>query len=380
MEQDPMSFFEQVRQKQDAILQRWLRMHRGAVELLVLAAALVEAVVGLVSVQSSSFQTSSLWGYLIKYLLIPSGVNLCILAVLEALSRWMPVSVGVRRYAVSLGMLAVSLVLYTVHSIFSAAAALFLVTVLLTAIYGDYLLTTVTAALSMAGLLFSGLFLHWDGSKAPVQANTVSPVNFLLEALILLGGYLLCLAIIRYERAKNEAILRAEEEQYHLEQALRLDTLTQVYNRKALWEALDRLRAEQAGAALAMMDLDRFKQLNDTYGHLRGDQCLSRFARLLREVAGERPIFRYGGDEFCILFPGERGEQAAQICREICGAMERSELHRRYRMGISIGVAEFSPEMEGQALVARADQALYRAKSAGGGVVVAEPELLLSME
>lgn len=375
-----ISFFDTVRTRQGLILQRWLRMHRGAVELLVLAAALVEAAVGLVSVQSSSFQTDSLWGYLVKYLLIPSGANLCILAVMEALSRWLPVSVGVRRYAVSLGMLAVSLVLYTVHSIFSAATALFLVTVLLTAIYGDYLLTTVTAALSMAGMVFSGLFLHWDGSKAPVQANTVSLVNFLLEALILLGGYLLCLAIIRYERAKNEAILRAEEEQYHLEQALRLDTLTQVYNRKALREALDRLRAEHAGAALAMLDLDRFKQLNDTYGHLRGDQCLSRFARLLREVVGERPIFRYGGDEFCILFPGESGEQAAKICREIGAAMERSELHRRYRMGISIGVAEFSPEMEGQALVARADQALYRAKSAGGGVVVAEPELLSSME
>ncbi len=366
---DPMSFFEQVRRKQDAILQRWLRMHRGAVELLVLAAALVEAAVGLVSVQSSSFQTDNLWGYFIKYLLIPSGGNLCILAAMEALSRWLPVPVHVRRYAVSLGMLAVSLVLYTVHSIFSSAATLFLVTVLLTAIYGDYLLTTVTAALSMAGLLFSGLFLHWDGSKVPVQANTVSLVNFLLEALILLGGYLLCLTIIRYERQKNEAILRAEEEQYHLEQALRIDTLTQLYNRKALWEALDQLRARDV-AALAMMDLDRFKQLNDTYGHLRGDQCLSRFARLLREVAGERPIFRYGGDEFCILFPGESGEQAAKICREICAAMKRSELHRRYRMGISIGVAELALEMEGQTFVARADQALYQAKSAGGGVVL----------
>ena len=71
----------------------------------------------------------------------------------------------------------------------------------------------------------------------------------------------------------------------------------------------------------------------------------------------------------------------SKICREICTAMERSELHRRYRMGISIGVAELAPEMAGKALVARADKALYRAKSAGGGVVVgAEPELLSSME
>lgn len=364
------SFFDTVRSRQSLILQRWLRMHRGAVELLVLAAVLVEAAVGLVSVPSTSFQASSLEAYLIKYLLIPSGVNLCILAGMEVLSRWLPVPVGVRRYAVSLGMLAVSLVLYTVHSIFSAATALFLVTVLLTAIYGDYLLTTVTAALSMAGLLFSGLFLHWDGSKLPVQANTVSLVNFLLEALILLGGYLLCLTIIRYERAKNEAILRAEEEQVHLEQALRTDGLTQLYNRRALGEALEGLGQEGDMAALAMLDLDRFKQLNDTYGHLRGDQCLTRFAGLLRETVGERPVFRYGGDEFCILFPGESGEQAARSCRAICAAMERSELHRRYRVGLSIGVAEFAPGMEGRTLLARADQALYKAKSAHGGVVL----------
>ena len=192
---------------------------------------------------------------------------------------------------------------------------------------------------------------------------------------MLVGGYGLCLTIIHYERMKNDAIFRSEREQRQLERALRLDGLTGLYNRTALRESFERLEEERPRrAVLAMLDLDRFKQLNDTYGHPRGDACLVQFAGILREGVGGHPIFRYGGDEFCILFQGESVETAARYCRRICGMLEHSELHRRFGMGASVGLAEYVPGLSGQELLARADEALYQAKAAGGGVYLGKED------
>jgi diguanylate cyclase (GGDEF)-like protein len=153
------------------------------------------------------------------------------------------------------------------------------------------------------------------------------------------------------------------------------DELTGIPNRRFLlnyfehrvrWEEL-----ESAPVSLLMMDVDYFKKINDTYGHETGDQALIHVARLLKGVAGEQLVpIRYGGDEFMILIPNGRKDEALAVGERLLEHVRAEPLQlagqSKLSLTLSIGVAT-APEdaRTGKALVQKADSALYHAKRAG---------------
>jgi diguanylate cyclase (GGDEF)-like protein len=153
------------------------------------------------------------------------------------------------------------------------------------------------------------------------------------------------------------------------EQTIR-DSLTSLYNRRFLEDYLPRelirARREHAPLAVIMMDLDRFKQINDSTGHQAGDQVLVELAALLkRHVRGSDIACRYGGDEFALVLPNATLESARRRSAEICSAV-RCERERLRGVTASLGVA-LCPDhaTDAQALLRVADHALYEAKGAG---------------
>ncbi|MES2152172.1 MAG: diguanylate cyclase [Pseudomonadota bacterium] len=155
------------------------------------------------------------------------------------------------------------------------------------------------------------------------------------------------------------------------------DGLTGVTNRRGFDEALERewRRANRNGysLALAMLDVDHFKNYNDLYGHQAGDQCLRTVANLIAEH-GRRTtdmVARYGGEEFALLAPATDSLQVLVIAQGICEQLQRLAIpHAGSPHGvitISIGVAALTPEqgITSENLVHCADRALYRAKQEG---------------
>lgn len=164
------------------------------------------------------------------------------------------------------------------------------------------------------------------------------------------------------------------------------DDLTGLPGRRALNERLQRLGRNYV---LAMIDVDHFKKFNDTYGHDVGDQVLRLVASRLRKVGGGGKAYRYGGEEFTILFPGKSAEECMHHLEAVRQAIEQYQMHlrdpdnrpnsddagraRRGAAGgqsvsvtISIGVAERDAEQRTpEEVIKAADQALYSAKSAG---------------
>lgn len=147
------------------------------------------------------------------------------------------------------------------------------------------------------------------------------------------------------------------------------DPLTGLRNRRALEEALARLRG---ACAVAMIDVDHFKRLNDRHGHSVGDRVLQAVARALRRVRGAE-AFRYGGEEFCLIFRGRHAAQAKvrldaarrSLARERL-TIPGSKAKGTIRVTVSIGVALGEGAGEDPfALRMRADQALYAAKEGG---------------
>ena len=165
------------------------------------------------------------------------------------------------------------------------------------------------------------------------------------------------------------------------------DGLTGVNNRKALDGHLRRLvernTVTRAPFSLLMMDLDDFKQLNDTYGHTVGDRMLMAFTEKCRAaVRSDDFLARYGGEEFTLILPGaslrNASKKAKQLCRSIAAAKYAADDSPRAEVvtvTVSIGVSTYRKGDTVKSLVERADQCLYNAKAAGKNRVVAENAL-----
>lgn len=184
-------------------------------------------------------------------------------------------------------------------------------------------------------------------------------------------------------RELNRKLSRDLEEiqkhQMRLEDEAIRDSLTGLYNRRYLDETLDRelARAKREGFAisLAMIDLDHFKQVNDTYGHKAGDEVLKSVGELLQSKAREGDIpCRYGGEEFALVLPRMPIEIARERAESWREAFSRKKIlfdQVEIRSTMSIGLAAF-PEHATTAgsLLGRADKALYKAKSSGRNLLM----------
>ena len=161
--------------------------------------------------------------------------------------------------------------------------------------------------------------------------------------------------------AESQAVLRSRATH---------DPLTGLLNRSAFEEALHR---EVAGRgerpALLLLDLDGFKAVNDTLGHLAGDDVLVGVARVLQSgVRASDAVARLGGDEFAVLLPATDASTGERLARRLIGLVQADpELSdSRAPVGVSVGLARIAGPSTAAALVAAADEAMYQAKRSGG--------------
>jgi len=185
------------------------------------------------------------------------------------------------------------------------------------------------------------------------------------------------------------AVARDVTERKLLEQELELrsrsDPLTGMLNRRSFDEALEaqlaHARRYKRGGALLIADLDRFKQINDEFGHAAGDEALRLVSRVLASNLRETDtvgrdegglVARLGGDEFALVLPETDAAGAEAVGQRLVGMLAAEPLRigeREVQLGISIGVAAFGggESISAKDLLAAADRAMYRVKAAGGG-------------
>jgi two-component system cell cycle response regulator len=153
------------------------------------------------------------------------------------------------------------------------------------------------------------------------------------------------------------------------------DELTKLYNRRYFKEALEREMARakryKTDLVLCMMDLDHFKQINDHYGHPAGDMVLSEIGRMLKEHMRQSDLIcRYGGEEFAVILPNTRAEDAGMVCERFRAMVAGHQFEydsSQFQMTVSVGIAShnLSIDQSPMDLVKGADEALYQAKEGG---------------
>ena len=172
-----------------------------------------------------------------------------------------------------------------------------------------------------------------------------------------------------------------EQKNRRLEQISISDGLTGLYNHRhiqhVLHEEFERAKRTGEPLTVVMLDLDRFKDVNDTYGHQAGDRVLQEAAWILRDTAREiDKLGRYGGEEFLAILPDTGIDDGAVLSERVRQRLRRHRFrighHEPLHMTISAGVASYpAPGVEdASTLIQRADKALYAAKEAGRDRVV----------
>ncbi len=177
----------------------------------------------------------------------------------------------------------------------------------------------------------------------------------------------------------KDAYVQLERAHVELQARARIDYMTGLLNREALFEAMKISRSRIETGTLLVIDADHFKAINDTFGHGVGDRALKLIAFALQNVTRRGDLVgRIGGEEFCVFLPGASGETGVHVAQRIRAEVENTPFHTTeyqvYPLTISIGVASAPKHETNSQVLSRADRCLYMAKQRGRNCVVFDEE------
>jgi diguanylate cyclase len=362
---DNNTYITEIENEYKKIDTSWLRLHFRTAVGLVLFACLVECILGAVLFYSGAVDIH-IRQYVTKYIITPFLLNLFIIGVGFLVMFIKAASQRLKVYLISLFFVAICFILYSVHRIYPSLYLIFVVPVLLTVVYNKYVLTIVTSVFSIALKILSDLVVYWDPDAPNPNTDQYTVMDFIISICILCAFSVVCLVVIHFERAKNNAAIIKEIDRHQLQRRLRIDDLTGISNKVALREAFQAMEDDASDNAyiLAMIDIDNFKLFNDTLGHDTGDEVLKAFGSVLAESCGDALAFRFGGDEFCVLFKNEAMDNILEKCcliQERCFAYAE-KVSKDLPITVSIGVARYTSPMTASQLIKNTDDALYRSK------------------
>ena len=199
---------------------------------------------------------------------------------------------------------------------------------------------------------------HEDGAVAGIRKSLYLNLLICLVVTVIVIS-LVSLVLRRYQR--------------RISALATTDLLTELPNRRGFDllanQAVQEVRRSPSALCALMLDLDNFKQLNDSHGHMAGDEVLRRFASDLRSTVRQSDIIcRWGGEEFILLLKDTTPEQARELGEKIRQQTEQSSISfngAQLRITTSIGLAQLHADESLEQLITRADRALYRAKQGG---------------
>ncbi len=222
-------------------------------------------------------------------------------------------------------------------------------------------------SIALYALVVFLLYLNYsDTVNLKLEIINLVVLTLALPWFSFFGGY-----VTRLRRQLKEALATIQKLAIY-------DELTQIYNRRHFLEMLryqKSLHERGAGSfSLCILDLDHFKNVNDTYGHLAGDKVLQVVAKAVESSLRDTDTLgRYGGEEFVVLLAGAEGKHALMVTERIRSVVENLKipsLPDDFKISTSIGLSTFQAKKSLEELIQCADEALYKAKSEGRNRVV----------
>ena len=312
--------------------------------------------------------------YVMKYIAIPTFINTILVYTCRHINS-KNIKSQIKNLAIPVTLSLLAAVIAYIHCDVEAISSIFAMPVFLTVLFGKIRMTGII-------VVFNGILLLLSTIHSAIYLKSETIFFYLNTAValtLLIASYLVSSVLIAYNRANVDYVYSSYRTQVSLTEQVRNDSLTGLYNQKTfhslLKTSIEKSYEVRAPISLAIIDIDDFKEINDTYGHLAGDQVLIQFTNLMKEHCkeGDSYISRYGGDEFAVIFPSASKELAylkleslRQRCRQVPSAKAETS-----SISFSAGIAFYiDGEMNATLLFHQADSALYQAKENGKGQTV----------
>jgi diguanylate cyclase len=257
-----------------------------------------------------------------------------------------------------------------------AVGGMFLCTLFLVFNFGSLRATPRQSAVLWTAMTIgvAWLFLLNDKPIGLPQGNSLERLATMLVFVLTIGR---CTFLGIFSSSMRQSLyqrgLKLKEAYRRIEELAELDELTGSFNRRCIMRMLEeqivRAQRTETPCAVALIDLDWFKRINDSHGHPIGDEVLRTFAiTVFANIRDTDRFGRYGGEEFLLVLPDTPVDRAAEMLdrlREIISDLDWSAFSADMRVTISAGVATLRPDEISDTLLARADSALYAAKAQG---------------
>ncbi|MFT3952175.1 MAG: GGDEF domain-containing protein [Oscillospiraceae bacterium] len=259
------------------------------------------------------------------------------------------------------------------------------IAVLLTVIFADSRLTRNVFLASAVTLTVSTMLCIIELRKGDDTLAGDVAAAYVVTGFSFFASYVM----IRFEEEILANIRSGYKRQNQLIEEMKVDALTGLFNRKALIESIEaKIRlfaAQKTPMQMAVMDLDFFKKINDTYGHANGDEVLVALTKIIKDrVKGKASAFRYGGEEFVVLFQKQKLGEAVAIIEEIrivFGMQTFPFMKADQFITVSTGIAEYERrEWSSTDWFEKADAMLYIAKNEGRNRTVSYKDGIITRE
>ncbi len=309
--------------------------------------------------------------YIALRIVLPMVINYSVLFTVRNIVNDKNRSFKDKEIAVAVLTLVVSSTPAIFHNYFRIFMVSFILPFLLNSIFGDPKLLKRLIAPMVPLMLIAFVTMWLDKSsvnKAEVGLNIFCTIVFVFTT------YSFSKRLVKGQAENLRHIVDSYKRQEELIQELKIEPLTHLYNRAAYKETVEKL-CRRASASenenspvAAIIDLDHFKNVNDTYGHLAGDQILVKIADIIRNSMGSsRNAFRYGGEEFVLFFencPEDAvHEKISGILREYSAT--RFDFAPEASFTFSAGICSYRPGFTAEEWFNKADEFLYKAKTSG---------------
>ena len=348
--------------------EKWRKMLLHTNQSVVVFVFIVEFFVSFV-LKESDLMLQSTKVYLMNFLIVPTALNLLILFAGRAARKLVASDSGISSYIPSVQLSLICMVVACTHFIFSSTLCIFCIPPFTTVIFGDKKITRRVGMICGAALTGALLCRRYSGYRL------TSDPYFWTEAIIafavLSASIAVCSVLIKFQQEKNDTIQRGYLLNLEMKEQLSRDQKTGLYGNAVFMNTLGELvRASETTGntiAVAFIDIDDFKRINDSQGHLRGDQVILKLAELMQQNnSGSYFMARFGGEEFAIIFRDEKEAKAFAFLEDL--RIKFSELKYTFvqdTITISIGLAVWKRGCTSEELFDHADTAMYASKAAG---------------
>lgn len=322
----------------------------------------------------SDFQTK----HMIKFIFAPILIVSAIIIISKIIITDKKISYLIKAYFLSLSIVAVGITFKAFNSDLLYICIIFDAGIFLTSFYRNMILTTTVFLICLLEkiIIISISLINFTSHNE--YTLTVTSISIIILSFI----YITSLQIISLEKEKHKMILINQRNLENLKTYARIDDLTKLMNRKALYEHFNKIYNCQANlpSYFIMLDIDNFKEMNDTLGHLHGDSILKNIGKIFQEK-DNMTFFRYGGDEFCAFIYINSINKAISEIKSIQNQTRQYSDNSGIPVPIelSVGLTHYNDyHLSPEQIISQADFALYHSKKNKKGSISIFDEIDIS--